>query len=261
VYQDYYATEPALSTTSSISWIGSVSSCLLLFCGAFSGRLLDAGYGRFMTISGSILIVLGMLCTSFSGGNGTTVAGKADLVYWQILLSQGVCCGLGMGLVFLPSVGIPATYFVKRRALATGIVTSGASLGGIIYPVIFEQLLDTIGFRWAARVVALVALFTLSAACLLLRQRTDLPRKAKAPMVEFVAFKEPAFLALTLGMAGSFVGVYVPYYFIQTRVEAIYVNLNGLNTIYLVSFLNVGGVFGRLIPNYIADKYEPLHIL
>lgn len=37
-----------------------------------------------------------------------------------------------------------------------GIVTSGASIGGILYPIIFEQLLGQIGFRWAYRIVILV---------------------------------------------------------------------------------------------------------
>lgn len=71
--------------------------------------------------------------------------------------TEGVLGGLGMGLTFLTSVGVPATYFLKRRALATGIVTTGASLGGIVYPIVFEYLLEKYGFRWALRVLGFMA--------------------------------------------------------------------------------------------------------
>jgi hypothetical protein len=38
------------------------------------------------------------------------------------------------GLMYQPSITILSHYFEKRRALAMGIATSGASLGGVLYP-------------------------------------------------------------------------------------------------------------------------------
>jgi MFS family permease len=43
--------------------------------------------------------------------------------------------GVGIGLLFLPAVGAVSHHFQKRRALATGIVVSGSSVGGIIFPI------------------------------------------------------------------------------------------------------------------------------
>jgi predicted MFS family arabinose efflux permease len=160
-----------------------------------------------------------------------------------------------MGLVFIPSISITAAYFQTRRALAVGIVTSGAAIGGILYPIIFEALLARIDFRWVVRVIALVALVTLAVSCLLIRQRTDLPKKKKAPMLELGAFKERAYLVLVIGMFASFSGLYMVYFYVENRAKAAHVDLKGLKPYYLVSFLNVGGVFGRIIPNHLADKY------
>jgi predicted MFS family arabinose efflux permease len=159
-----------------------------------------------------------------------------------------------MGLTFLPGIGIPATYFSKKRALATGLVTSGASIGGILYPIIVEKLLSEVGFRWTPRVVALISLATLSAACVLVRQRRDLPPKAKYPLIQLKALSDPQYSYLVFGMLCSFVGCYVPYYYIQTRVQEAAIDLRGLDSFYLVSFLSAGGIFGRIIPNYVADK-------
>ena len=63
------------------------------------------------------------------------------------MLSQGVCCGMGMGLVFVLLVSIMATYFQKRRVVAIGIVIIGAAFGGIIYPIIFQVILSRIEFH------------------------------------------------------------------------------------------------------------------
>ncbi|KAI9050815.1 hypothetical protein LZ554_004934 [Drepanopeziza brunnea f. sp. 'monogermtubi'] len=260
VFQTYYIQPPALATQSKISWIGSVQTCLLLFCGAFSGRLMDAGYARLMSSVGSVMIFIGLFMASFSGHGTFENTDKTYLKYWQLLLSQGLCQGLGMGLTFLPSVGNPATYFVKRRALATGVVTCGASIGGIIYPIVFNELLERVGFRWACRAVALLALVTLAVACAVMKQRTDLPRKAKGPLLEFRAMREPTYFALVMGMVLSFCGVYIPYYYIQSRATESNVDLHGMQSYYLVILLNAGGFFGRLLPGIIADKRGPLFI-
>lgn len=49
--------------------------------------------------------------------------------YWEIMLAQAFCIGLGAGCLFVPGVSILPTYFSTRKALATGIAVSGSSLG------------------------------------------------------------------------------------------------------------------------------------
>lgn len=63
-----------------------------------------------------------------------------------MFLSQGVALGLGFGTLFLPAVGIVSHHFHKRRALATGIVVSGSSVGGIVFPVGKNTLVPVIAF-------------------------------------------------------------------------------------------------------------------
>lgn len=91
LFQPYYTTSLHISL-SAISWIGSVQIFLVYFVRAFSGRALDAGLHHAVLISGSVLQVLGVLMTSFA------------TQYWQVFLAQGVCKGLGDGLVFCPTV-------------------------------------------------------------------------------------------------------------------------------------------------------------
>lgn len=49
---------------------------------------------------------------------------------WQTILAQAVGTGLGLGLVFLPSLSVLGEHFYRKRALAMGIATTGACVGG-----------------------------------------------------------------------------------------------------------------------------------
>lgn len=69
-------------------------------------------------------MVLGMIMATF-GMMMLSLSTK----YYQILLSQGFCFGIGAGLIYVPALAFVNVNFVKKRALAIGIVTGGASVG------------------------------------------------------------------------------------------------------------------------------------
>ena len=71
--------------------------------------------------------------------------------HWQVVLSQGICIGIGMGCLLIPSVGAPGMWFQKRRGLAIGLVTTGSAVAGIIFPIALDRLIGEVGFPWAVR--------------------------------------------------------------------------------------------------------------
>lgn len=69
-----------------------------------------------------------------------------------------VCSGISIGLLFgTPFVAL-TQYFDKRRALATSISTCGASLGGVVFPLLFRRLLDDYAFEGGVILIAGVLL-------------------------------------------------------------------------------------------------------
>ena len=123
IFQSYYTTTLGRSA-SDISWVGSFQIFLLFFVGTLSGRAMDAGYFRTLVVAGCTLQLVGVFATSVA------------TQYWQLFLAQGICQGLGNGLLFTPTVSLIAIYFSTRRALALGIAACGAPTGGIIYPLV-----------------------------------------------------------------------------------------------------------------------------
>ena len=57
-------------------------------------------------------------------------------------------------MTFLPSIVIISLYFAKRRALATGIVSTGGGIGAFICAPLSRYLMDSYGWRGATWILA-----------------------------------------------------------------------------------------------------------
>ncbi|RYC56588.1 hypothetical protein CHU98_g9622 [Xylaria longipes] len=60
------------------------------------------------------------------------------------LLAQGIVIGLGMGILYMPGLSVPSSYFTAKKPLAVAIVASGAGSGGLVYPAMVQQLLPRV---------------------------------------------------------------------------------------------------------------------
>ncbi|KEY65475.1 hypothetical protein S7711_08314 [Stachybotrys chartarum IBT 7711] len=238
VYQLHYARTTGLPS-SQISWIGSIQIFLTFMSCVMSGRLSDAGYTRQTMVLGGFLIVFGTLMTSFA------------TEYWQIVLAQGVCTGLGMGTIYMPALSVISSYFKRKRTLALTIAASGTSTGSLIFPSTVQYLTPRIGFAWAVRCTALEALALAAVAILLLKPHLS-PRKG--PFMEWSAFIEGSYLLFALGVFLQFYGLYFGFFYINAYAR----NIIGFSTIESVSLLlitNALGIPARPIAGYIADYY------
>lgn len=48
-------------------------------------------------------------------------------------------------MVFGPSVGIVGHWFRRRRGIAIGLMSTGASVGGTVFPIVTRELIDAVG--------------------------------------------------------------------------------------------------------------------
>lgn len=200
LFQSYYTSTLNIGP-SAISWIGSIQIFLVYLVGTLSGRALDAGHFHLTIILGSFLQILGVFATS------------ASSQYWQLFLAQGICKGLGDGLVFCPTVSLVATYFSKKRSLAMAFTASGGATGGIIFPLIARQLLPRAGFAWTVRTMGFVILF--NAAIVISIARVRLPPRKSGPLVDWAAFKEPSYSLFNVAMFFNLWAVYFAYFYVS----------------------------------------------
>ena len=118
--------------------------------------------------------------------------------YWQLFLAQGVCCGIGNGCLFCPSLSLLSTYFAKKRSLALGIAASGSATGGMVFPAIVQQLLPKVGFPWTMRALGFIQLGCLVICNIGMKPRVP-PRKT-GQLVDWKSFKEAPYVLFACGM-------------------------------------------------------------
>jgi MCP family monocarboxylic acid transporter-like MFS transporter 10 len=125
--------------------------------------------------------------------------------YYQVFLSQGIGLGLAIGITYVPSVSVISHYFLRKRALALGIATTGAALGGLIHPILLNQLIySRLGFRGAVKVSAGLDGVMLLVAFLLMRPQYPAAQSTSVSRISFwkalkTYYAEPPFLLTSLG--------------------------------------------------------------
>ena len=89
---------------------------------------------------------------------------------WQFCLVFGVMIGfLGNATLFAPLMANATRWFNRRMGLAVAIVASGQGIAGAIWPQIFEQMTEALGWRQTLMLYGLFALVVMPPMLLLLR--------------------------------------------------------------------------------------------
>ncbi|EIN07491.1 MFS general substrate transporter [Punctularia strigosozonata HHB-11173 SS5] len=254
VYQDYYVrTYLSHNTNSQISWIGSFNLFIVLSLGLVTGRAFDNGYFHHLAIGGSVLIVFSLFMLSITHMNH----------YYQVFLAQGVGLGVGLGMVYVPSLGIAAHYFQRRRALMMGLVSSGAPIGGIIHPIMLNKLFNnpSIGFHTGVRVNAAMIAGLLLIANAFMRPR--LVNKKTGAFVPASLLRQFAtdtpYLLTVLSITLVLFGLFFPQFYIQ--LDAIEHHVDSTFAFYTVAIMNAASFVGRVVPSFIAHNFGVINMM
>ncbi|KAI9838874.1 MAG: hypothetical protein M1819_004081 [Sarea resinae] len=248
VYQQYYQRNFLSSETpSNISWIGSLQVCLLFLSGLLSGPLFDRYGARAVLIPASITMVFSVMMTSLCRK------------MYEFILAQGILGGFACGMIFTPVVSAAGQYFTTRRALAMGLVTSGASIGGVIWPIVLNRLLNfsTIGFGWTVRIVGFIMLPLLATTCALVIEWA--PRRKGRDILLPAAWKNVPYVFANIGFFTTLLGLYTPIFYLVTYSVAHGMSLN--MAFYEVSIYNAGSFLGRTTAGTLADRFGRFNMM
>ncbi|CCC14874.1 hypothetical protein SMACR_07600 [Sordaria macrospora] len=256
VFQTYYTSSLPSIAPSTISWIGSLQVFLLFFIGTFTGRLTDGGYFRHVFLLGTAFLALGIFSTA--NAMDGVASGDESGVVWKLFLAQGLAMGLGNGCLFCPCMATLSTYFSKKRSLAIGMAACGSATGGLVFPSMMRSLLPRVGFPWTVRAMGFICIGSLLCSFWVIKPRTK-PRGMRGPLVEWSAFKEGEYSFFVAGSFLCFLGLYFAFYYLASFSRDI-IHLPYTSSLNILLVLNGVGVFGRLIPNYIADRAGPINV-
>ena len=110
-----------------------------------------------------------------------------------------------------------ATWFRKKKGFAIGIVASGASIAGLIYPMMFKFLILDLNFPNTARCVAGVTTATSIIAILIARpnpafQTRSPERWTLSVFIDWHAFKNAGYTWFCAAICWIFFGFYAVFF-------------------------------------------------
>ncbi|KIY52448.1 MFS general substrate transporter [Fistulina hepatica ATCC 64428] len=244
VFQVWYgAHELQYLRPSAISWIGSLQ--LWLFFASVS-RLYDKYGPRSLLITGTLLCAV------------STVGTSLCTEYYQFIICQGILFGLGVGLLFYPSLASVATHFHRYRATALGLASAGSSVGGVVYPIMYQRLFEAVGFGWGVRISCLISTVCCGIALLTVSCH-EFKEKDPGPCVDCSSVRDMRFILLAGGSCFVSLGIYIPNFYISEY--ALTASISPAMTFYVLSVLNAGGIFGRIAPASLSDAVGRFNLI
>ncbi|KAF4952637.1 hypothetical protein FSARC_12599 [Fusarium sarcochroum] len=236
------------SSTTAVGWIFGVYNGLAFLLGIQAGPIFDARGPRELIFCGGVCTVLYLLLLGFC------------TEYWHFMLVFGVLGGTGLSFVFGPAIAIVAHFFNRRRGLATGIASSGGAVGGIVFPSMLQKLFVSVGFAWATRIAAFVCLFTFTIAVVLIRPRfPKKPLTLSAIKPDLSIFRQGALALTSLGIFFMEWGLFVPFSYLASY--SLDHHHPSSFAYAQISLVDAGGVFGRWVAGYFADRFGRFNLL
>jgi len=223
-----------------VALVFSVAAFLWFFAGAPGGMLADRFGARGVALAGVALLSAALAMAA--------VADSVETLY--ITYSVGI--GIGVGLLYVPSVGAVQPWFSANRALASGIAVAGIGAGNVAGPLLAAWWIGLFGWRGAYIALALFVLALGGAAALALKRKA-MGAKSIAPGRGLrEALRTAPFWLLYLGLMLSCIGLFVPMVHLSPYAQDLgYSEAQGVA---LVSLIGLGSLLGRFAVGPLADR-------
>lgn len=242
VILDHFITDSTFPKATRIEYafIGGLSISQALLIGPLVHKAQGVIGTRGLLLLGTLLVSASMLGAAYAHE------------IWHLFLSQGICFGFGMGLLYIPSMSVLPHWFSSHRSLAMGIAASGAGIGGIVYNLATSYIIQHLGWRTAYKILAGCSLGANLMSSLLLEARKSQhtqqtyaldPRDLKRPEVLFVIF---------WGMTTEF-GYIALFYSLPNYATSIGLTANQGSV--AGAMLNVGMTVARPLVGYVSDRF------
>jgi MFS family permease len=224
-----------------VALVFSVAAFTWFLCGAPGGIAADRYGPRRVAIAGVACLVAAL-----------GFAAVAQSV-WVLYVTYSIGIGVGIGLVYVPSVGAVQPWFERNRALASGIAVSGIGAGNFVVPLLAAWWIELLGWRGALFALAVFTLVLGGAAAVAVKQKESF--SASRPQVGKTlreALRTRAFWLLYLSLALTCVGLFVPMVHLGPFAQDLgYSEKQGVT---LVSLIGLGSLLGRFTVGPFADR-------
>jgi MFS family permease len=163
-----------------------------------------------------------------------------------------------MGFLFIASVGLCPQWFSQKRSFANSIAAAGSGLGGLIYSLAANAMIQTISLGWAFRILAIVT-FAVNGICAILVRDRNIAIGTIHEAFALRLLKRPEFLLLLGWGFFSLLGYVVLLFSLPNYATSI--GLTAQQGSVIGALLNLGQGIGRpFVIGYFSDAAGRMNI-
>lgn len=180
---------------------------------------------------------------------------------WELYCTQGVLSGIGMALVCVSNVNIVPQWFKGgpggKRNLAMGFQAAGSGLGGIVYNIGLQPLLENRSFRWSLRAQAIMCLGLNLLALLMVKSRAA-SIKPVYKVYDRLVWTNFGCLCLVVWIMFTLFGYVVLMYNLGDFTRSLGYSQEQASVV--STMVSVGIIYGRPTVGFIGDKIGPINV-
>ncbi|KAK4218773.1 putative transporter [Rhypophila decipiens] len=241
-------------TESEISWIISMFGFLVCFFAAPSGILFDR-YGHEWLLGISTAVYVG----AFFGLSFCSTYGQ----FMVCLVVAGVSAAPPATVAF----AVVSQWFKVKEGIATGCVTLGAAVGGILFSMVLQILFDKLPWKWAIIALSGIILGFMTLGNVLVETNMSLhggrrdhsppssnheEEKPNEELIISVMLKSMRFWFVSISIFAYELVLFIQWGSIPTY--AAHTDFAD-KQFYLMMSYNIGAILGRTLPPWLSDRF------
>ncbi len=223
----------------------AITTFLFFGVGIISGPLSDRFGPRRLLIAAAFIMGGGLLATSRVQSLG--------LGY----LTYGVGVGFGAGLYVTPAFAVVGGWFVRRRAMALGIVSTGSGLGTLVLVPVASRLIGAYGWRQTYVILGILAFVVLLAASFVVERPPVAPPGEVGFSLRVVTATRPFRLLFVSNFLMS-LALFVAFAFLVPFAED--EGISSRSASLLISIVGAASITGRLALSSLVKRFGPLRL-
>jgi len=233
------------TSVGSVSLVGGVLAGVILATGPLAAGAVNRFGSRVTCLAGSVISCVSLLVSSYCSS------------VFSLVLSYGLCTGVGLGLMYVPAVVAVGEYFTNKLALATGICVCGSGVGTFLLAPLTSSLCVSYGWRGSNRVMAALCLACSLCGLVMVprkkrRQAETRGEEEQRPATSHCGlFTNTSFLLIMLGNIPFVMAIYTSYTYLPAL--AAQSGLSASNASFLISLVGISNTVGRLLSGWLAD--------
>ncbi|KAL8646045.1 MAG: hypothetical protein Q9210_006355 [Variospora velana] len=180
------------------------------------------------------------------------VAGSFAKTIGALIVTQGIMYGTGFLIFYWPIISVVNEWWIQRRGMAFGVMTSAAGASGIAMPLVIETLLDKYGHRTTLQAVAIAMIILTGPLIPFLKGRLPPSLSSTVARQDWSFARKPLFSVYCIANLAQGLGFVFPSVFLPSYATSI--GLSARKGALLLALMSFAQLLGQSAFGILSDK-------